>query len=290
MSQGLRVQQLPDGALRFLDEGREFTVPAPGPVDASYLVLGAHSRLSTERVLTPRDFLRATDAGAGGAYSVDWDPNDPTVVVFWDDFLGGGTTTPNLGLAWQRNQIAAAPSHAFVTGALPNLGVIRMTTTTTAAQGGVISLQDDCLGNLAAVAGWELHWIFALSSVADVRFRIGLGPSAKTSIEPVTGIWLRLDTNVAYGDTAFQYVCRSASTNTVVSSGVTAATGFHKLRIRSTVAGTILFKLNATTEQSIATNVPTAALSPEARLATDAAAAKDLDLDFFAFRMRGVAR
>jgi hypothetical protein len=92
-------------------------------------------------------------------------------------------------------------------------------------------------------------------------------------------------------ETNFQYVSyTSATTATVVDSGVAAGTGFHTAKIRSVVAGTLLFSMDGGAESSIATNVSTNALQPSIYAVADTNAEKDVQIDLFDFYASGLAR
>jgi hypothetical protein len=68
--------------------------------------------------------------------------------------------------------------------------------------------------------------------------------------------------DASLSDTNFMFVACNGTNCTRQSSGVSFDTSWHKLRIRSQTAGTILFSLDEGTEVSINTNVPTQALAP----------------------------
>src|SRR5262245_47257802 len=72
------VPPLPGDATKFLDGTGAFTTPAGtgAPADAQYLTLAVAAGLSAERVLTPGTGLDITDAGAGGAATLDIDLNE----------------------------------------------------------------------------------------------------------------------------------------------------------------------------------------------------------------------
>lgn len=270
-----------------------------GPRDAQYLTLATNSVLTVERVFVPRDCLDGTDAGAGGNYSVDWNPVDATVGWVSDDFISGTLSSGGIGaLGWIAGDIGAAATLAKANGTIPNIGLFTAATTATSTQGTSISLSsasaEEPLGNLAGTTDWALEWVFKIDSATNVRLRIGLGMQY-TVAEPTDGMWLRYDTNATYGDTAFQFVTRAASTNTATSTAISGDTAYHRLRIASTTAGTIVFTLYdaAGAQQATAShtaNVPTAGMTPLAIIVTDTSAAKTLTLDYFSFRIRGLVR
>lgn len=51
-----------------------------GAWDAQFLTLAAHPQLTDERILTPRTWLAGTDGGAGGNYTLDFEPDNPILI------------------------------------------------------------------------------------------------------------------------------------------------------------------------------------------------------------------
>lgn len=270
---------------------------APGdcpPIGSPYIVLAADPTLTGERVISARDNLAATDFGAGGNFTLDFNPLDTSTVWIYEDFHGGATSSGQIGThGWLTNSIGASPTVSRVVAALPNSGIFRFTTTSTAAQGTYVSLGGtgfEMLGELGSVTNWESVWIFRLGATSSVRFRIGLAAAAAAAAEPNNGVWLRFDTSTGFADTNFQFETRSASSSTVASTGVAGDTGWHKLHIRSTSTGTISFSLDGGAEQNITSTVPTVALTPFLIIVTDTTAARSADADLFVFKIRGLNR
>jgi hypothetical protein len=264
------------------------------PINATFVTISAESALTAERTLAARDYLDLTDGGAGAAVSLDVNPNDPTALVIWDEFGFGGSSTGLAGmLGWAPGSVGAAPTISKVASTWPELGVHRITTTSTSGQGGTFTLGGNtfqALGELGSNASWEMTWRFKLTSAANVRLRVGFGGTANV-VEPTDGCWVRFDTNVAYADTNFMLVCRAASVNsTAVNTNVAGDTAWHKVRLRSSVAGTVIFNFDGGADQTISAQVPTTAQDALAVVVTDTTAAKDLDLGFFAFKARGLSR
>jgi hypothetical protein len=112
------------------------------------------------------------------------------------------------------------------------------------------------------------------------------GGNAPATATPVAGTTFKFETKSGTG------------VATVVDTTVAADTNFHRLRIRSTAAGTILFTLYdaagsvQTAETSIATTVPTTAQGPFIQIGVDTggAATKFVNADFFGFNAWNLAR
>ncbi|WP_369122844.1 LamG-like jellyroll fold domain-containing protein, partial [Streptococcus pneumoniae] len=74
--------------------------------------------------------------------------------------------------------------------------------------------------------------------------------------------------------------CSASSCATAVSSGLApAANTWYHVTAKSTTAGTVVFTINGANSQSIATNVPTTAVSPGFRIGTQTGTARNLDAD-----------
>jgi hypothetical protein len=243
-------------------------------------------------VFTPRDALTATDAGANGNYTLDFNPLDEDVVYVREEFPNRNTSSYSnsqgsvLGWSWATGG-AGTSAITAQTGVFPYIGIHRLRAGSATPSAGTflaISLGDGAVlsfGALGSNAAWDSKWVFRLNSTADVRLRLGF--CSDLSLPPTNGFWMRYDTVLS--DTNFTFETNAASSSTV-SSGVVADTGWHLLRIRSTSAGTILFQVDAAAEQSLATNVPTDSLVPCAQVATNTTAEKNVDLDLFAFKAR----
>ncbi len=219
---------------------------------------------------------------------------DKTVFSLEEEFpSSSSTSSPSVGaLGWVVRAVGSAGALSYVTGTWPSIGVLRVNTPATAAQGTGIALDQSStalFSSVSAQAGWELRVRFKLSQTTNTRLRVGLFPAANTAAAPTEGIFLRYDVNA--GDTGFLFECRTGGTPTTVASGVAADSNWHTVRIYSNTAGTIGFQLDGGTVQSIASGVPTGALTPAAFLVNDATAtAGSVDYDFVKFRARGLSR
>jgi hypothetical protein len=127
-------------------------------------------------------------------------------------------------------------------------------------------------GNVVAVAG-----------VTDASFN-GLYTIAST---PLTTTFTFAQTGA---DTTSGSGNVSASSMTDLNSTITADTNFHTFRIRSVVAGTVLFSIDGGLESALSTNCPTNNQVPDFYVLTDSTAQKIIDIDYFSFRMNGLSR
>ena len=251
-----------------------------------------------ERAITQAPFdnstLISTDAYADNNFK-GWQ-----VTGFRDDFLSSTSTltsitatatiTGDSGL-WNA-AIVGAGTQIFGSNAstFTNPGAFSLATSAAATGDGIalfkcntVNVGNPSFGALGSNADWEINWIVEINSVASVCLRVGLcAASTQTADPPTGGIWIRFDT--AASDTFFTAECRSASTSTTsVLATSPSANTFYRFRIRSLVAGTILFSVNGGSEVSINTNVPTVVLGPWMQLITRTAASKTAIIDFCSY-------
>lgn len=272
------------------------TAASGAPTGAKYLTGATDATLTAELVITPGDSMARrpgeTDSN-GGPYTVDFDPTDPTNYWQQEEFgVGGASTSGQVGaLGWSTTQVVGTTAtFAKQAGTAPNYGLERITTSTTSTEGGSITLGGTALfPNMGTNVGWKATFVFALTQTTATRFRIGFMNSSSTTA-PTSGYWLRYDTSAGFTDAAFKVETCASSTCTVGGTTYTVDTGFHTLRISSTVSGTIIFQLDNNATQSLSTNISNSTMMPGMVIVTDAAAAKSVDFDFFGMKWRGLAR
>jgi len=259
------------------------------------------------------DFLARSDPATAGqvvyvcnAAGTGWDlvgdgggTIDQTVATFSEDFLSSGTATNTLGAnGWTIRNIGAAPSVAYVAATWPHLGQLRITTPAVIAQGGEIAIDSSSVaqfGALGSNAGWDTTIIFRLptGNTTNIRVRCGFRLGTANGVaEPTDGIWIRYDTSAGFADAYFTFETRNASVSTTsIVNSIAADTSFHRFRIRSTTAGTVLFSVDGGTETAINTNVPTVGLTAFFNIVSDLdATAKSIDVDLFSWKATGLAR
>jgi hypothetical protein len=142
---------------------------------------------------------------------------------------------------------------------------------------------------MMAFGNWETQWIVKPGSATGISVRAGLSyPGSVVGLPPAIGYWVQYDTSQS--DTAW--------------TGVTpTATDWYRIRIRSTVTGTVLFSVATnggpfSAEQSVcaagcnATGaMPSVQMVPFVQVATyTAGAAAFVDFDWFGALVTGLAR
>ena len=218
---------------------------------------------------------------------------------FKEDFLGGSgsaavTTSAATGfdVTWSAAQIVGGTQSLVAqNGTYANPGLTLWTTSAVSGQGVALSRgggggSAGPLGNLAAQGGWEVNIILALAATTLVCVRAGVCTGGQqVSDAPSGGIYVEYDTaNVGNTNANFTYVTRSASSPTYsTTNSVAADTSFHKFRIRSVVAGTILFSTDNGTETAISATVPTTNMMAFIQLISRTTAAKAMSVDFYSY-------
>lgn len=108
----------------------------------------------------------------------------------------------------------------------------------------------------------ELHWVINVAILSDgtntYTLRAGLGDTITG--DEVNGVYFEYTHSVNSGN----WVCKTSSASTQTSSNSSvAATGWTNLGIKINAAATSAgFYINGTLSQTIATNIPSAAISP----------------------------
>lgn len=246
---------------------------------------------------------KQTPFSADGKVATNSYVDDITVVEFIDDFIGiqgnaAVTTEANLfcDTPWAMQQISGGTQTVNQgTASFANPGILSMTTSAVSGQGLAVWKSNASgganiiasLGALGSNAGWELHSWFSLSGVATICFRLGVCSSGQAlSSPPGDGIWVEFDTaNTGNSDTDYTWVTSKATTRSYGTTGSIATdTAFHHVRIRSVVAGTILFSIDGGTEFSTTTNVTSQGLGLFIQVLARTTSARTLNVDKVVYR------
>lgn len=221
----------------------------------------------------------------------------PSVTGFRDDFItftnsGAVTTTVSFfaDSYWNMHDIAAAfTPTAAADATFLNPGVLVIPTGTTSGNGAAFFKGGSGVGIYGALGsngGWEWDGIFKIASTATIAVRYGIVKSGQFVSDPPTdGMYVEYDTaNTGNTDTKFTWVTRSASTSAYGTTGaINADTNYHHFKIRSVVAGTILFSVDGGTEYSTTTDVSTGLMTVFFQVLTRTTSAATLSVDFVSF-------
>ncbi len=241
--------------------------------------------------------------------TVAFNPLDSSVLIERDDFCGGAVNTNGqIGeLGWAIVLIGTSGvTGSGAVGTLPQVCIERLTTSTTTARGGTLSLGTSSQAFMFGALGntsnnWDSNFRFAMSATASTSVYIGV-TGTTTAVPPVNFIGLRFDTSATSpgADSAFRFVVCKTSTCTAHGTTYTADTSFHTVRLRSTASGQVALTFDANSEIcfnsggtggcTASANVPTANLVPAFTIVNQAGVAQTLDADFFGFIMTGLSR
>jgi len=268
------------------------------PAAAQYLALALDAGLSAERVLTPRDGLAGTDAGAGSTYTIDRVP-DSTSLFIEEDFSNSNAENKYLGLhGWRAMTSGTGASlDGGVQGTDNHPGQVRLASGT--GNSGYTQIYLGPAYNYTLLTAdtirhgeWEMSWIFKLTSatVTDATFRVGLFPQLAYVYDAV---YLSAEA----GGTYWQFNwCGDACTQT--SSGVAIDTNWHRVkifRLSGDTQETVRFCLDAcgsNTQMTETANAPRYSTNPGMYFANTAGGttSNSVTVDWMGLKVRGLSR
>jgi len=256
------------------------------PTTAQYVTLALDGTLSAERILDARDALEATDAGANGNISLDFNPVDRSAMYLKDEFMSFQEVSE---LGWKT---LTTGTYVNVNGEANHPGIRQMTTaaTTDSSAGIFIGQATNDPKSLDATLftsiGWEAEWIIKLTATTNTLSFVGISDTVGATDYTKAGFRY----NSAGSANWRFYTCRAHSC-TDTDSTVAASTDWVRLRLRSTVGGTIKYSINGGSETDISgatvPNIDTGLVFFTSTLADEA---KDLQADWFAMKWRGLSR
>jgi hypothetical protein len=221
-----------------------------------------------------------------------------------DDFIvGGNSVATGIGkLNWTS---AAGGNPTVIAGEAGHPGILNKSTNATAitTQATVNMRGSAGTGSLilemTSAIYWEAHFLIRpkiVNTDVNTLYRIGFGNDS-TANPPNDGVFIEK----LPADVNFFAVCRAASVQTKDATGLdTTGTGtktwngttdWLHFKMRKVNTTTIGFSINGRAERTLAANVPTVALNAFFGVGNNnTAAAKTLDIDYFAFIMTGLSR
>lgn len=227
--------------------------------------------------------------------------------IIFDDFASVAqntaiTTTTSLvsETKWTAAQIGAATGilRNSVVGQLDgtHFGILELTNSTATTALGVYIAKGGG-GNTSGVLNpsstlFDVQIAFKLAATATNAIYFGfVGTTAQATI-PVTNattfVGMRYDTSLS--DTAFMVGAQAASAGSLVTSGVLADTSWHKFRMRSAVAGTVLFSVDNSAEVSVSTNISNSVLDICFQQINRTAASATAYIDYIALQVSNLTR
>lgn len=296
------------GAGQYLKQSSAGAAISVGPIQAADLPSHAHAAndiasgvLSLGRggtnnsvwtagrcVQVSADGTRLESASAACATSV-FDALDETTLYIREEFPNRSTAGNQVGTHGWVPTCSSGTFGYFTTNVGDYLrGGVSLATGSTSGNSCRINIGSggtgaSWLGRLSTRAGWAGLFRFRLLSTTNVFGVVGFVASAQAPTGTERQIALQYST--PQGDTNFMFVtCDSAGNCTRQSSGVSADTGWHTLRVWSETAGEIKFSLDGGAAVSISANVSGAAMDPVFFVQTQEAGAKTMHAMRFLFR------
>lgn len=148
------------------------------------------------------------------------------------------------------------------------------------------SLSPALLNPSSAIFDYKM--IFKLGSATNIAFYSGFVPGTAQTTIPSAGTAVfcgfRLDTSL--GDTAFSFVRGAGATQTVAATSVAADTNWHTIRVRSVVAGTVLYSIDGGAETAVTTNLPNTTLDYAHQIINRTTASAVLTIDAFGMQIK----
>ena len=156
--------------------------------------------------------------------------------VWSDDFLGGGSASGELGDAGWHATVTGAGSFGRIPSEQGHPGIIALVSGTTAGDRVAMHLGTTVTQGAFAVDDLRaLRSTVRISAITNGRVRVGLGTSVSAASWGANGVYWEWDSAVGPN---WRLVCRTASVNTTVDSGVApVATEWQTLGLRRLQGG-----------------------------------------------------
>lgn len=184
-------------------------------------------------------------------------PSPNKLINFVDDFISSGTSSGQLFWTTTGNM-------QIKEGTSAHPGIIRNESINLSTIAGL--MLNNSSVNSFVVGGGELkvNNVFELVTLSNNpdRYIFNVGLTENTSLSALTnGIYFSYSDNVNSGN--WQAICESAAVPTTINTSIPAVTGYVNLGFVVNSSGTsVEFFINQVSVGSIATNIPTTALSP----------------------------
>lgn len=264
-------------------EYAEMTPPAPPAADRVRLYAADKAGISTLYYVRSDGTTVELGAAAGAGTGRPFDP--ATTCFASDDFVTGPPATSTTGgaLNWigGGGGINASP----LPGEANHPGITRLPTA--AAVNNYAYLAGSGVASFLPAATFDCTFIFR-QNLADATNGIRIGVGSLWSSEPVNGVYLEK----LAADTSWFGTARAASVSTRTAALAAADAGWHRVRVRRVSGTTVGFTLDALTEVTLATGLPTAAVGVGMQIFNSGASAviHTLDIDYADILLTALAR
>lgn len=249
-----------------------------------------HPAFQLLRRLGPKQFLSGLGASllaltllgstwftGGGGGGTSYPPLDFTTTAWiHEEFMSGDDSQGSIGeLGWEFS--AAGGTLTNSNGEENHPGLLSLATGATTGNAIYPFIGSGTALDIDGDDDFDCRWIARLNTgTANTTYRIGLADDLG---EPglSNGAFFEKET----ADTNWFRVTESGGTQTRTDTGIAVSGNFDRFRVRRIDASTIGFTINANTEQTLATNLPTVAIEPGLYLQTNANDNKTVDFDYF---------
>lgn len=210
---------------------------------------------------------------------------DPRYMDIQDEFLGGTTTSGQVGkLSWILTSAGTA-ANSLQAGVSDHPGIFRLGTGATS--GNNTRLHLGSAANVAVITPTQIDrfsFIVRIPTITTVSVRIGLGQDVSSATFGTAGAWFEFDAAV---NANWRCITRQASTsNAQVSSPAVAVTAnnWYLLEAVRLSGGNWEFYINGTLRATSSANQPTTDCNFGAMVQTATTAARNLDVDYASLR------
>jgi hypothetical protein len=201
-----------------------------------------------------------------------------------DDFVSGTAAGDAVAIYGELNWTAVSPvgvlTASYVTPVTNHPGILRLATDTTNNDNVHLTLSEAAATSIIIANQIEyMAWVVRIPTATLIAVQLGAGQDVSVeSTFGTNGVFFRYDPAV---NTAWQFVTRSASVSTVVTTGVTVVANTWYLLEMFYDGTTWTPVINGAVQTASTTNIPTTAVNVGAYLHTQTGASRSLDIDMF---------
>ncbi len=208
---------------------------------------------------------------------------NPSYLVIDEDFCFGSNADGDIGIGWRIYNLTGTGSTAGLVSSASGSGLFNVTSGATSGNSTCISMGlsgGTSIYNPCATA-FRMTIRCALSASTSVQCLWGVtgdGSGLSGNATITNGIYIRANTGT---DTNFTFCCTSGGSTTATASSVALDTSYHVFAVRRVSASSVAFSIDGGAETTIATNVPTGAMSPRFQAGTLTSASRTVSADYF---------